>query len=74
MLHFDMSMDVDNIMPLALLEEKVDKCYQAMEDYYNYNGGLGIRIFEDYLEGQPWSEKSSHQKYNRRFHVTLQAE
>lgn len=50
MLHFDMSMDVDNIMPLALLEEKVDRCYQAMEDYYNYNGNLGIRIFEDYLE------------------------
>lgn len=50
MLHFDMSMDVDNIMPLALLEEKVDRCYQVMEDYYNYNGGLGIRIFEDYLE------------------------
>ena len=50
MLHFDMSMDVDNIMSLALLEEKVDKCYQAMEDYYNYNGGLGIHIFEDYLE------------------------
>lgn len=50
MLHFDMSMDVDNIMPLALLEEKVDRCYQVMEDYYNYNGRLGIRIFEDYLE------------------------
>lgn len=50
MLHFDMSMDVDNIMPLALLEEKVGRCYQAMEDYYNYNGGLGIHIFEDYLE------------------------
>ena len=50
MLHFDMSMDVDNIMPLALLEEKVDRCYQAMEDYYDYNGSLGIRIFEDYLE------------------------
>lgn len=50
MLHFDMSMDVDNIMPLAFLEEKVDRCYQAMEDYYNYNGNLGICIFEDYLE------------------------
>lgn len=50
MLHFDMSMDINNIMPLALLEEKVDRCYQSMEDYYNYNGGLGIRIFKDYLE------------------------
>ena len=50
MLHFDMSMDVANIMPLALLEEKVDRCYQAMENDYNYNGSLGIRIFEDYLE------------------------
>ena len=48
--YFDMSMNVNNIMPLALLEEKVNGCYQAMEDYYNYNGGLGIRIFEDYLE------------------------
>lgn len=50
MLHFDMSMDVDNIMPLALLEEKVDRCYQAMENDYSYNGALGIHIFEDYLE------------------------
>lgn len=50
MLHFDMTMGIDNIVPLALLEEKVDRCYQAMEDYYNYNGNLGIRIFEDYLE------------------------
>ena len=46
MLRFDMSMNVDNIMPLALLEEKVDRCYQSMEDYYNYNGGLGIRILK----------------------------
>lgn len=50
MLHFDMSMDVDNIMPLALQEEQVDRCFSAMEEYFNYNGPLGIRIFEDYLE------------------------
>lgn len=49
-MRFDMSMSVDNMMPLALLEEQVDNCYAAMEDYFNYNGALGIRIFEDYLE------------------------
>lgn len=50
MLHFDMSMDVSNIMPLAMLEEQVDRCYQAMEEYYEYNGGLGLPVFENYLE------------------------
>lgn len=49
-MRFDMSMSADNIMPMALLEEKVDRCFCAMEDYYNYNGGLGIPIFENYLE------------------------
>lgn len=49
-MRFDMSMDVDNVMPLALLEEQVDRCSSAMEDYYDYNGALGIPIFEEYLE------------------------
>lgn len=49
-MRFDMSMSVDNIMPLAVVEEQVDRCFSAMEEYFDYNGALGIRIFEDYLE------------------------
>lgn len=48
-MHFDMSMNVDNVLPLAMLEEKVDRCFNEMEVYYNDNGGLGILVFEHYL-------------------------